>query len=159
MNWCPSSWAGGWLLTRLRSHVLRGWGGGGEISHPPEVPCLEGVGVVEVWLLTPWGHMWGVGTHPLDTLSWHTHPSPRHTHPSPRHTHPLWIYPSIPEGTWCRRYPPPRKDMGPEIPTPLWTDRHLWKHYLPATSFAAVIIFAIYYALLAFLEVTGRTSL
>ena len=24
-------------------------------------------------------------------------------------------------------------------PSPLWTDRRLWKHYLPATSFAAVI--------------------
>ena len=32
-----------------------------------------------------------------------------------RHTHP-------PERTWDKRYPP-------------WTDRRLWKHYLPATSF------------------------
>ena len=67
-------------------------GGGGVITYPSEVPCLEGMGVVEVWLLTPlrshvwrgwgwwrcdysplWGHMsWGgeddggVITHPSE---------------------------------------------------------------------------------------------
>ena len=34
---------------------------------------------------------------------------------------------------------PPRKDMGPEVPThptPEKDVRHLWKHYLPTTSIA-----------------------
>ena len=30
----------------------------------------------------------------------------------------------------------PRRDMGPGITTPLWTDRHLRKHYPPPTSLA-----------------------
>ena len=62
----------------------------------------------------------------------------------------LWIptpwIPS-PEGTWDQRYltPPPPRDLGPEIHLPRKgpgtrdtprTDIHLWKHYLPATSFA-----------------------
>ena len=54
-----------------------------------------------------------------------------------------------PEDTWDQRLgPPPRWDMGPEagVPPrrdlgpetkswgiPLWTDRHLWKHYLSAS--------------------------
>ena len=68
--------------------------------------------------------------------------SPGHTHPEvpcleedryPRHIH------SPPEGTWYERYPPiPRKDMGPEIPTPNPRGQPdtCEKHYLPATSFA-----------------------
>ena len=41
------------------------------------------------------------------------------------------------ERTWDQRYPPSRKN-GLKIPTPipLSTDRHLWKHYLPASSLA-----------------------
>ena len=31
----------------------------------------------------------------------------------------------------------PRRDLIPEtMPSSMWTDRHLWNHYLPATSFA-----------------------
>ena len=44
-------------------------------------------------------------------------------------------------GLWYRGWvglPTPRRDMGQEIPEILypspWTDMHLWKHYLPATS-------------------------
>ena len=62
--------------------------------------------------------------------------------PTPGHPHPL----DIPT-PWT--YPPPRRDLVLEIATPLkghstgdthstplWAERHLWKHYLPATSFA-----------------------
>ena len=52
-----------------------------------------------------------------------------------------------PEGTWDQAYPPPGRDLGPSIstlewtwdqayPSPLWTDKHYWKHYFPATSLA-----------------------
>ena len=57
-----------------------------------------------------------------------------------------WIYPPLAHNIPPRRglipdIPTSRKDMGPQIPAPtLWTDRHLWKHYLPATSFAGVKI-------------------
>ena len=34
--------------------------------------------------------------------------------PGTRYTYP-------PEGTWYQRYLPPRRDLVPEIPTPLWT--------------------------------------
>ena len=50
---------------------------------------------------------------------------------------PPWTYPPL-------TYLPPDRELVPEIPTSwkgygtrdMWTDRHLWKHYLPATSFA-----------------------
>ena len=50
---------------------------------------------------------------------------------------PPWTYPPL-------TYLPPDRKLVPEIPTPwkgygtrdMWTDRHMWKHYLPATSFA-----------------------
>ena len=65
-----------------------------------------------------------------------------------RHTHPPQ------EGTWSQAYPPTlRRDLGPGIPVhpPEWTwdqvwhhlpvdaktDRHLWKNYLPTTSFVS----------------------
>ena len=32
--------------------------------------------------------------------------------------------------------PPRLRPPGPRLRSPLWTDKHLWKHYLPATSFA-----------------------
>ena len=56
-------------------------------------------------------------------------------------TYPLLGIPTLPpKRTWEQRYlppRPPRKDMGPEIPYPLpWTDTHLWKRHLPATSLA-----------------------
>ena len=35
------------------------------------------------------------------------------------------------QGPWQGYLPPPGKDMGPKIPTPLWTDPCLWKYYLP----------------------------
>ena len=57
-----------------------------------------------------------------------------------------WLYPPFghthppPERTWDQRYPAPRKGHGTRDtlhPLP-WTDKHLWKHYLPATSLACV---------------------
>ena len=56
-------------------------------------------------------------------------------------------YPNSP-GYPTPRFPTPRRDMGPEIPYPTpqkghgtrdqegTSDRHLWKHYLPATTVA-----------------------
>ena len=36
-----------------------------------------------------------------------------------------------------RSHPTPKKGHATRVPTlPSWTDRHLWKHYLPATSLA-----------------------
>ena len=72
---------------------------------------------------------------------WGGYASPR-TYPPrgamPRGTVPK-TYPFPLEGTWYERYPPiPRKDMGPEIPTPnpCGQPDTCEKHYLPATSFA-----------------------
>ena len=45
----------------------------------------------------------------------------------PRHTQPR-------KGTLYQRYPPPRKEPGPEIPPHPLTDKDLWKHYLPAKN-------------------------
>ena len=92
------------------SHCIQCLGGGG---YPLDIPTAE--------VPCPRGHTW---TYPP---SWCAMP-PRHTHPqdilTPRHTHSR-----------------PWKDMGPEIQSLLlWTDRHLWKHDLPATSLAAVKI-------------------
>ena len=36
---------------------------------------------------------------------------------------------------WTHSPSLPRRDLGPEIPPPPWPDRHLWKHYLPGSSF------------------------
>ena len=58
-----------------------------------------------------------------------------------------WTYPPLDIPTPSRKYSASRrdlvpeiftseKDMGPEIPTPLCTDKDLWKHYLPVTSLA-----------------------
>ena len=88
-----------WLLTPLRSHVWRGWGGGGVITHPSEVPCLEGLGWWRCDYSPLWDPMWGCVLTPPDIISWHTQP--------PTHNHPLWTYPPIREGTWYQRYPPP----------------------------------------------------
>ena len=82
-------------------------------------------------------HSWGC---PLDTLPLISYPLD--TLPN---TYPM-------EGTWYQRYPTPapqkghgtrdtpRKDLVPGIPYPSPThgqnDRHLWKHYFPATSLA-----------------------
>ena len=39
--------------------------------------------------------------------------------------------------------PPPGKEHGTrDILPPLWTDKHLWKHYLPATSLAGCKMWA-----------------
>ena len=66
-----------------------------------------------------------------------TCPPPWHIYPPPRHTYPFTYLspsPDIPIP-----HVPPRRDLVPEIPTPpvnRMTDRCLWKHYLPPTSFA-----------------------
>ena len=76
-------------------------------------------------------------TYPPDlpTTLW-TYPHlPLHTplHPSPGHTHPL----DNPKKEYGTRDIYPRKDIGPKTPTQHpWTDRHLRKYYLTATSFA-----------------------
>ena len=56
-----------------------------------------------------------------------------HTHPrSPMSCVCVWG-----GGTHHTRSHPPKKGHGTRVPTlPSWTDRHLWKHYLPATSLA-----------------------
>ena len=66
-------------------------------------------------------------------------PAPEHTHapdipiswkePGTRNTHPL-------ERTWYQRYPLLVRTWDQRHPPPPSTDRHLWRHYLPATSFA-----------------------
>ena len=61
-------------------------------------------------------------------------PTPGHAHSGGMSTHP-WIPGYSQKGPGTRDARPHIRDMGPEIP-PLWTDRHLWKHYLPVTSFA-----------------------
>ena len=138
----PMSGGGGvvevWLLTP-RGPMSGGGGDGGVITHPSEVPCLwewwrcdysplwgpmsGGGGVVEVWLLTPLRSPVGVGTHPRTY-------SPDIPNPFDIPTPPLDI-PTHPRRDLVPEIPTPRKDMGPEIPIPLWTNRHLWKHYLP----------------------------
>ena len=37
----------------------------------------------------------------------------------------------------CQAHPPSRRDLGPGIHLSLWTDPHLWEHYLPATLLAS----------------------
>ena len=88
--------------------------------------------------------------------------------PAPPGIPPSWIYPPHwkyvipgltqpnPEGTWDQACPPPRRNLGPGIPTPRnwpetmhtqgtwdqaypspayqWTDTCLWKHCFPATT-------------------------
>ena len=48
-------------------------------------------------------------------------------------------YPS-PEGIWDQAYPPSERAWDQAYPplkrVPRWTDRHLWKHYLPVTTVA-----------------------
>ena len=80
-------------------------GGGWVATYPPGHTRPQG------WVPTP-GH-----------IHQQTYPTPSHTH-TPGHTHSpiLDLVPEIPTLH--------RKDMGLETPThPLWTDRHLWKHY------------------------------
>ena len=78
-------------------------------------------------------HAQGVNTHPKH-LPWSYPPFLHITTPSTYHP-PAYIHPP------SHTHPPSRKDMGPEIPnhpSPVnrMTDRCLWKHYLPLTSFA-----------------------
>ena len=131
----------------LRSHV---WRVG---THPLDIPThLE-----ETWYQRyqlPLPKDMGPPSEVPCLGSWY--PPPGHTRPPRRDLVPeiptppqrTWDHPCLGIGTHLpghiqpRRVlvpeiPTPKKDMGSEIPTqPLWTDRHLRKHYLPATALA-----------------------
>ena len=86
-------------------------------------------------------HNWGgVSTHGTGGGEYPPH---GHTHhPLYIPTLPLWTYPPTPgiltsfRGYGTRDNTPPERTWTTDTPPPPQTDRHLWKHYLPATSLA-----------------------
>ena len=57
-----------------------------------------------------------------------------------------WTYPPR-EGTWYQRYPPLERKWDQRYPhSREQIDRHLWKHYLPATSLAGGNNVKVFYA-------------
>ena len=79
------------------------------------------------WLGIPPWIPYPLHTLPPDTLL------PAYSTPE----HPPTTYPSSPKRTWDQRYPTSGKDLVPGLPYPfLWTDKHLWKRYLPAAPLA-----------------------
>ena len=140
------------------SRCILCWGEGGGCEYPPlwdpEVPCLgvrahsrcpiSGTG----WVPNPWGPMFGGvegGWVPIPKVPCSGEWLPSH----PQTYQPLNIFPPPPRQTYS--LPPsghtPWKGPGTRDTLerngirnahspPLWTDKHLWKHNLPATSLA-----------------------
>ena len=90
-------------------------------------PVLEGGGANPIWLGGTSILSWGTPLDKtwdriLDRTSDRTRGTPPQTGPGTS----LWT--GIPPPP-----PPSGKDQYAGVPLPLWTDRHLWKHYLPAS--------------------------
>ena len=100
---------------------------------------IQGVGIYKKMLESKFSHLTCGHWHLW--LATRQYQPPGYTHPlvipNPGLTHPLDIH--TPTQKWLGTgIPTPRMDLVPEIPTlpPLWTDKHLWRCYLPTTSLA-----------------------
>ena len=66
-------------------------------------------------------------------------------YPPPGHTHP-------PERTWDHRYPSWTRLLPP------WTDRHLWKHYLPSIDPKLQLLTKLGYTWICLLKITSTVT-
>ena len=89
--------------------------------------------VVLSWLIPPPPAGW------TDPPSWTWPPPPAGPDPPPPPGR-LDLTPSLPTGLRTAQPPRPPWLDWPDQPTPLWTDKHLWKQYLPVVLRTRAVI-------------------